>query len=254
MVYIEGDGNPWAVGKLRSAILTEELKGELRGQYSSEPTLLSFIGNIRHFSSPDVCPMCGSLKPGTVDHVFPKRSYPEFSIFSRNLVPACDCNTKRGESLKGSRRNQRVLHPYFDKVLDRRIIRADIQESIDGYVRPIIDLKISIRSTHRFYSVVKYHLENVLQRTDVIPYLDTFWLKILRNPDDNLRLPAGLFTEADFDLAVSTQLGILDRRRSTPNNWDSMLFAGLDANRGAKRFLKRWVEGVRARTINPEVI
>jgi hypothetical protein len=252
--YVEAEGNPWAVRVLPRSTLTEELKTELRDQYNSPPTLLSFIGNIRHLSSPDVCPMCGSLKPGTVDHVFPKSNYPEFSIFSRNLVPACDCNTKRGDRLKGPRRNQRVLHPYFDQVLNRRIIRADIQESVDGFVKPIIGLTISIRSTNRLYSAVRYHLENVLQRTDVIPYLESFWLKILRNPEDNLRLPEGPFTGADFEHAVTRQLGVLDRRRSTPNNWDSMLFAGIAANRHAKRFLKRWVEDVRSGAIDPEDI
>jgi len=70
-----------------------------------------------------------------------------------------------------------------------------------------------------------------------IPCRESFWLKILRNPEDNLRLPEGPFTEADFEHAVTRQLGVLDRRRSTPNNWDSMLFAGLAANRQVKRFL-----------------
>jgi hypothetical protein len=196
--------------------------------------------------------MCGSLKSGTLDHVFPRSRYPELSIFSRNLVPACDCNTKRGDRFKGSRRYERVLHPYFDAELNRRLIRADISESLDGFVRPEIDLRICVRSSHRIYPAVKFHLENVLQRTDVVPYLEGFWLKILRNPEDYLRLPERLFTQAELDGSVTRQLGILDRRRSTPNNWDSMLFAGLAANRRAKRFLKRWVEDVRSGIIDPQ--
>jgi hypothetical protein len=251
--YVRVGGNPWDLTVLPRSVLVEELKTALRSHYDSPPALLDFLEALRHRGSPDVCPMCGSPKSGTLDHVFPRSKYPELSIFSKNLVPACDCNTKRGDRFKGSRRNQRVLHPYFDVVLSRRLIRAKITESVDGFVKPEIELVICLRRSHRIYGAVKFHLENVLQRTDVLPHLEVSWLKILRNPEDYLTLERP-FTQAALDDAVTRQLGILDRRRSTPNNWDSMLFAGLAANRRAKRFLKQWVEGVRARTINPENI
>lgn len=252
--YVRAGGNPWDLTVLPQSTLAEELKTALRNHYDSPPVLLDFLETVRHRGSPDVCPMCGSLKSGTLDHVFPKSKYPELSIFSRNLVPACDCNTKRGDRFKGSRRYQRVLHPYFDAELTRRLIRAAITQSLDGFVKPRIDLAICVRSSNRIYSAVKFHLENVLQRTDIIPYLEGFWLKILRNPEDYLRLPKGRFTQGEFDGAVTRQLESLDRRRSTPNNWESMLFAGLAVNPTAKRFLKRLVEDIRSGTLDPEDI
>ncbi|MBH9742077.1 hypothetical protein CJ419_20630 [Vibrio navarrensis] len=30
-----------------------------------------------------------------MDHFLPQADYPEWIIYSRNLVPACDCNSKR---------------------------------------------------------------------------------------------------------------------------------------------------------------
>ncbi|UCJ16929.1 hypothetical protein K5Q02_00550 [Pseudomonas sp. MM211] len=63
------------------------------------------------------CPMCGNLTLGTVEHYLPKTPFPEFSVFSWNLVPSCSsCNQKRGSKhVNGI--SQKLLHPIFDSVL-----------------------------------------------------------------------------------------------------------------------------------------
>ncbi|QUG87675.1 hypothetical protein GR140_02525 [Pseudomonas putida] len=63
------------------------------------------------------CPMCGSLTLGTVEHYLPKTPFPEFSVFSWNLIPSCSsCNQKRGSKHVNGIGYQ-LLHPMFDKVL-----------------------------------------------------------------------------------------------------------------------------------------
>lgn len=250
--YLNGGGNAWHTSALAKRDLTDALRAALRRHYEKPPALLDYIKDMRKEGSPLVCTMCGSLKPGTLDHVFPKAKYAEFSFFSKNLVPTCDCNTKRGERLKGSRRGERVLHPYFDKELKRRLVRATIKASGEDYSKPNIGLIICIRSTNSLYPAVKYHLANVLERTDVLPYLFQYWKSILRNPEDHLRLPRRGFSIVEFDSAVRQQLLMLDRHLSTPNNWRSMLFAGLSASQGARAFLLQTVRDLRAGRIDAQ--
>lgn len=250
-IYGDGGGDPWKVPALARRDLEAALRVALQNHYLSPPKLIDYLQTIRKEASPLVCSMCGSLKSGTLDHVLPKAKYAEFSFFSKNLVPACDCNTKRGERYKGTRRGQRVLHPYFDSVLQQRLIRASIKPRGD-YSKPDIKLVICIRPRNPVYSAVKYHLENVIQRTDVLSYLSQYWKSVLRNPDDHVRLPPPGFTVPDFDGAIRDQLFILDRQLSTPNNWKSMLFAGLVANSTARAFLMQTVLDLRNNRKEPE--
>src|ERR1700752_251949 len=248
--YVEALGNAWEIPSLRRSALPDVLRVALRSHYDTPPQLIGYLSRMRSEASPDICSMCGAPKSGTLDHVFPKAQFPEFSFFSGNLVPACDCNTKRGERFKGRRREERVLHPYFDGALKRRLIRASLSAGTSGYSRPGISLKICVRSSNPIYTAVKYHLENVIERTDVVPYLCQYWKRILRNPEDHLSLPSGAFTKSQFDHAVREELRRLDRRRSPRNNWESMLFAGLTASTAARTFLIRTVRDLRTGRIN----
>jgi hypothetical protein len=47
----------------------------------------------------DECPYCGHpLAPRTLDHFLPKEDWPEYAIFSNNLVPQCsDCAPIKGQ-------------------------------------------------------------------------------------------------------------------------------------------------------------
>jgi len=63
------------------------------------------------------CPMCGNSTVGTVEHYLPKTPFPEYSVFSWNLVPSCiSCNQRRGSKHVNGVRYQ-LLHPIFDKVI-----------------------------------------------------------------------------------------------------------------------------------------
>ena len=248
--YVEAQGNAWEIPSLRKSVLPDVLKLALQNHYETPPQAIEFLSPMRSEASPDICSMCGAPKSGTLDHVFPKGKFPEFSFFSRNLVPACDCNTKRGERLKGRKREERVLHPYFDVALKRRLIRASLSAGTHGYSKPVISLQICVRSSNPVYTAIKYHLENVIERTDVVHYLFQYWKRILRNPEDHLRLPSGAFTKSQFDQAVREELRRLDRRRSTPNNWESMLLAGLTVNPSVRTFVMRTVRDLRAGRTN----
>ena len=59
----------------------------LKGHYASPPKDLLHITNLRESTEHLVCPMCGSLHRGTLDHYLPKNIYPIFSVFSPISCP-----------------------------------------------------------------------------------------------------------------------------------------------------------------------
>jgi len=63
------------------------------------------------------CPFCGFGHVKTLDHYLPKSTYPQFSVFPSNLIPACnDCNFSKRAGLPKTKGEQSI-HPYFDSSL-----------------------------------------------------------------------------------------------------------------------------------------
>lgn len=62
-----------------------------------------------------ICPYCGVGTPEHLDHYLPKKYYPQFSITTLNLVPAClDCNVgSKGSGFAATQESQ-IIHPYLD--------------------------------------------------------------------------------------------------------------------------------------------
>jgi hypothetical protein len=194
--------------------------------------------------------MCGSPKSGSLDHVFPKDDFPEYSLFSQNLVPACDCNIKRSTDFVGAGANERVLHPYFDNLLTNRVVRALIAPShVYGYERPIISLQITLQPGTATYETVNFHVTNVLKRTDVLYHFDATWPKLWNRPEDYFGNPVDI---AAFQQAVGEALAKQDRHFGTPNNWDSMLFAGIVADPGALAALWQRATDIRNQVAAPQ--
>lgn len=77
---------------------------------------LDWIVNVRADHNFNYCPVCGGPGVATVDHHLPQRHFPEFSVYSYNLIPCCDaCNSKRRDS--NAPGVEWTLHPVFDAAL-----------------------------------------------------------------------------------------------------------------------------------------
>ncbi|MGX7109555.1 HNH endonuclease [Facklamia miroungae] len=54
------------------------------------------------------CPYCEKKDADEIDHFFPKKKYPIYSITPNNLIPSCHrCNQYKGE------KSLQVIHPYY---------------------------------------------------------------------------------------------------------------------------------------------
>jgi hypothetical protein len=208
--------------------LTDQVKGYLKGHYSSPPKGLEHISLIRRQHRHRLCPMCGSMHSGTLDHVLPKEDYSEFAIFSLNLVPACDCNIKRGRTTTGRVPGARVLHPYFDECLSERLISAHFEDL--GPV-PRVSLRILVDNTHQHYQAISFHVAEIVGNTGVLEYLSDSWTSLCEMPEQVVRalgeIPATL---EDLQAALGRELEMLDGHHKGRNNWNSVFVHGLMDN------------------------
>lgn len=196
----------------------------LKYYYKDPVKCISIIDSIRNDNANSLCSMCGSMHSGTLDHVLPKEKYPEFSVFTKNLVPACKCNTFKSTTIANSA-GHRMLHPYFDNVLSQRLIRAKFTNL--GRT-PTIDVKVVIDSTDPDFNNVKYHLDNVVIKNNIIGYLSEQWEQFYLYPELVVRgLNKTLLSYDDLSNFLIRELSLLDEKHKGKNNWNSVFVAGL---------------------------
>lgn len=225
--------------------LTPALQTLLKGQYSAPPEELAFIDRIRG-SSTDACPMCGGTNSSTIDHIFPQGRFAEFAFFSQNLVPACGCNTLRKAALRGDQPGERILHPYFDDCLAERLVRANITSN-QGYESPDIELLILVPPAHPARPALDFHLREIVLKTFIRRHWIQLWGKLRYGPETYFKLPAGEVTAQGMTEAATRKRQDRDDELGTPNNWDSMLFAGIEANEEARDYLRQRIVSLRQR-------
>ena len=68
-------------------------------------------------SQSERCPFCGNIGISSqLDHYLPKKYYPQYSIYPKNLAPICrDCNEGFKKAIYATREEEQWIHPYFDK-------------------------------------------------------------------------------------------------------------------------------------------
>lgn len=197
----------------------------LKGHYAAPPGDLNHITVMRESTEHMVCPMCGSMHSGTLDHYLPKNHYPVFSVFSKNLVPACKCNSKRGEILLGPNPGERVLHPYFDNCLGERLVRAHFEDL--GTV-PKVSIALVASNTHPDYPAISFHVDRILRRSAVLGYVRARWSALIRKPSLIVRAFAeNISTPAEVQAILEDERNRLDDLHGGKNNWDSIFLSGL---------------------------
>lgn len=219
--YVAAEGNAFVVFPVR---ISAAAGAFLKGHYSTPPKDLQYIKQMRAKSRYLGCPMCGSMLSGTLDHILPKNTYPEFSVFSQNLVQACACNSLRSETLVG-RGGERILHPYFDECLSERLIEAHFEEL--GPV-PRITIRLAVDSAHRNYSAISFHVREVVLKTGIIGYLGTLWGKLILKPSLVIRsLEENPVSLVELEKMLIKERDTIDEARDGRNTWDSVFISGL---------------------------
>ncbi len=156
--YAKVGGDPW---RLAPAGFNKEESEKQHDLFKNRSRRGGPLGRIRSMAGLKCCPMCGSPMTGTLDHYLPKEEYPEFSIYSRNLVPACSaCNSgSKRQTYKGAATPERFLHPYFDALASKPIWKVSVRPpfTAPGFVAEALS---SLNSTER--QQVEFHLKHIL--------------------------------------------------------------------------------------------
>ncbi|WP_299818191.1 hypothetical protein [uncultured Roseibium sp.] len=164
---------------------SKEEKDELVYLYDNPPNCLSYIGEQRNSEAGETCPMCGGYFPTTLDHFLPKKKYSDYALLPYNLVPACDCNQKRGDRTIDHCTGARVLHPFYDSVLSIPLIRLEFDPSARP---PRFKIQYLLHTSNPHYINLDFHVKNVLLRTSFLEFAAKKWSKIRDTPRRTLPL------------------------------------------------------------------
>ncbi len=220
--YVAVNGSPTIV---QNHAISAVEAAFFKGHYASPPSDLAHITEMRDSTEHLLCPMCGSMHSGTLDHYLPKNGFPIFSVFSKNLVPACKCNSKRKETLLGANPGERVLHPYFDDCLGERLVSARFEDL--GAV-PRVSLVLMVSNAHPSHSAISFHVRSIVQRSAVLRFLADRWSSLFRKPGRVVRAFAeNIATQAEIQALLEEERDALDDLHKGKNNWNSIFVSGL---------------------------
>ncbi|MDO3384471.1 hypothetical protein QWI17_01320 [Gilvimarinus sp. SDUM040013] len=199
----------------------------MKKNFDAPPKDLKFINDLRD-SSLDICPMCGAPRTSSLDHYLSKEYYPEYTVFSKNLVPACKCNSSKGKKVTGSIvALERILHPYYDDCLNDRLLSCLIEQAP---ALPVVSITIQTLPTDQpIDESIKFHVENIVKPSGLVKWLDTLWTRVWNSPSSVINtMPKGdVVTEAELRDAVIDQLDRVGRRYGSANNWESVFLHGV---------------------------
>lgn len=222
--YLQHQGNACLI--VADPAIVAPYKDYLSDHFDCPPAAVAYVTQMRLDGEGKSCPMCGSAGAGTLDHVLPRDSYPEFSLFSLNLVPACKCNSLRQNDVIGPVAGQRVLHPYFDDILQSRLVRMEFAGPF--HVVPRISIEVAIPNTNPLWPAVDFHIENVVRRTAILRQALTNWQKLREDARIVLpKLPAPPVTVQQIIDAIDDEVARLDKYYDSLNNWSSVFVDGL---------------------------
>ncbi len=198
VAYELANGNPLVVKAAAFAADVGEAQRKLYDNRKSGGP----IRRIRNTTGLKCCPMCGSGTTGTLDHYLPRTTYPEFSIFSRNLVPTCShCNSgEKGTTVTGEDAEY-FLHPYFDTLADGPIWQIRFERPLDAVrFTPVSDPFLVGEPAKR----VAFHITKLLGE-QFTRWIDMEWEGLPQRVRDRLE-HHDVITAADAELEIKKQL------------------------------------------------
>jgi hypothetical protein len=230
IAYEAAGGNPWIV---KPTIFSPDIRIELKELYKTRRSS-GHIKRIRDYHFSGSCPLCGSLATGSVDHYLPRSIFPEFSIYSLNLIPACSsCNSEeKGATYIGVKSPARIIHPYFDKLADKPILSV-------SFTPPYNAVKLSAASAPGLagneLDIVGFHLHEVLGDA-FRKYITNLWSTLPRTVAELSEIPASSITLADTQRQVQW-LFKSSIYTNGLNSWPTGFYRGLLADSGAIEYI-----------------
>jgi hypothetical protein len=146
------------------------------------------------------CQYCCIGPPATLDHYLGRKTYPEFSVYSRNLVPSChECNNPR-LSIRANVRH--ILHLFDDPIGALPRILAARFDWVGGDPRIVFVLQPPARA--RRARVIDVYLRHC-RTLRLLRRYETWAAAELQNERSHIRSHQGKRSDADIAKCYADQ-------------------------------------------------
>jgi hypothetical protein len=225
--YRNSAGNPHVTLPLN---LPDAISENFKTAYKNEWKKVGFIDQIRNNLSINQCPLCGNMGTHQVDHFLPQVDYSELSILSENLVPICECNGIKNDYYKSAAVSERFLHPYFDQILNERLLLLKFAGVAASSQTPSFSIAVNLASTHPDFNRISYQISKLILREKFLNYMGNLWSQLINKPESQLfkhwQRNAGKSID-DLKLALDIAIEHYDGHHGTKNNWHSVFYYGV---------------------------
>lgn len=102
------------------------------------------------------CPYCMLSEPTTLDHYLDKGTFPEYSVYAKNLVPCCPrCNTLKGSKFLSDSGKRMFISFYFDEMPQASFFKIYI--GIKDNIPYIEELNIDFEEEKEVNEIIERH-------------------------------------------------------------------------------------------------
>lgn len=82
-----------------------------------------------------ICPYCTLNTANTTEHIMPKKTFPEYAVHAKNLLPCCsECNSKKGETIKDENGKPVFINFYYDILPTVQYLFVSISFDVNGVI------------------------------------------------------------------------------------------------------------------------
>lgn len=106
------------------------------------------------------CPYCMLSEPTTLDHYLDKETFPEYSVYAKNLVPCCSyCNSLKGSKFLSHSGKRMFISFYFDEIPQTAFLKICL--GIKDNIPCIEHLEIEFDEEKEVNEVIKMHYKEL---------------------------------------------------------------------------------------------
>lgn len=178
------------------------------------------------------CPFCGNLgNPFTLDHYLPKEDFPEYSIFSKNLVPMCaECQIKKSTKTTDLNGKRIFIHPYYDNFAEKEVFILRINPPYD--IGTTFDLSVSNNLKLEEKNICFSHFKELEIKARYSKYIKGEYIrlkKLIKKRND---------VDFSLDEMDSFLSGILEKAElNSINHWEAIFYRSVLGNLELKKYL-----------------
>ena len=178
------------------------------------------------------CLYCMISEPHTLDHYLDKSEFPEFSIYTDNLLPICSrCNNKKGTKwVNGS--DRLFINNYFDDIISDNYLFIDIglSSGIPFVERVRLDFS-GVIATKKQIDLVESHYKELdlikRYKKSAIGLLETIVCELTEPTRENL---------SACEEAIQRKLNAFEKINGS-NHWEAAVCRGILDNKAVMSWL-----------------